>query len=227
MNLTLETSGIWLQNSHRTGEIDFWRAETKPCVPQDPGQRSSDPTRDWARFACEWPRVSGGGEDRQWPAAGSEALITTMQQFLPFGGRHHYHHHAYLLPNNREGAQPCPLIENWNKDLLSTGPPIKTRPRFPTASPSHQEASTNLLSFSIRGQTEWKPQSEKANQTDHMDESCLTHWNYEPCHVGQLKTDRLWWRVLTKRGPLEKEMANHFSILALRTPWTVWKGKNI
>ena len=26
---------------------------------------------------------------------------------------------------------------------------------------------------------------------------------------------------LTKRGPLEKGMANHFSILALRTPWTV------
>ena len=28
-----------------------------------------------------------------------------------------------------------------------------------------------------------------------------------------------------KCGPLEKGMANHFSILALRTPWTVWKGK--
>ena len=36
-----------------------------------------------------------------------------------------------------------------------------------------------------------------------------------------------WWRVLTKCGPLEKGMTNHFSILALRTPWTVWKGKNI
>ena len=33
--------------------------------------------------------------------------------------------------------------------------------------------------------------------------------------------DRSWWRVLTKCGPLEKGMANHFSILALRTPWTV------
>ena len=34
--------------------------------------------------------------------------------------------------------------------------------------------------------------------------------------------DRSWWRVLTKWGPLEKRMANHFSILALRTPWTAW-----
>ena len=29
--------------------------------------------------------------------------------------------------------------------------------------------------------------------------------------------DGSWWRVLTKRGPLEKGTANHFSILALRT----------
>ena len=34
-------------------------------------------------------------------------------------------------------------------------------------------------------------------------------------------------RDLTQCGPLEKGMANHFSILALRTPWTVWKGKMI
>ena len=30
-----------------------------------------------------------------------------------------------------------------------------------------------------------------------------------------------------KRGQLKKGMANHFSILALRTPWTVWKGKKV
>ena len=27
-----------------------------------------------------------------------------------------------------------------------------------------------------------------------------------------------WWRDLTECGPLEKGLANHFSILALRTP---------
>ena len=48
-----------------------------------------------------------------------------------------------------------------------------------------------------------------------------------PCHVGPPKMDRSWWRVLTKHGPLEKGMPNHFSILALRTPLTVWKGKKI
>ena len=45
--------------------------------------------------------------------------------------------------------------------------------------------------------------------------------------VGQPKMVRSWWRDLTECGPLEKGMANHFSILALRTPWTVWKGKMI
>ena len=56
---------------------------------------------------------------------------------------------------------------------------------------------------------------------------CLTQWNYEPCHVAPPKADGSWWRVLTKHGPLEKGMAKHYSILALRTPWTEWKGKKI
>ena len=46
-----------------------------------------------------------------------------------------------------------------------------------------------------------------------------------PCCVGPPKIlgGGSWWRGLTECGPLEKGMANHFSILALRTPWTVWK----
>ena len=34
------------------------------------------------------------------------------------------------------------------------------------------------------------------------------------------------WRVLTKRGALEKGMANHYSILALRTPNSMKKQKD-
>ena len=33
-----------------------------------------------------------------------------------------------------------------------------------------------------------------------------------------------WMQI---RIALEKGMANHFSILALRTPWTIWKGRKI
>ena len=32
-----------------------------------------------------------------------------------------------------------------------------------------------------------------------------------PCHVGPPKTEGSWWRDLTKRGPLEKGIAKHFS----------------
>ena len=62
-----------------------------------------------------------------------------------------------LRSNTREGTQPRPSIENWIKDLLSMAPPIGTRPSFPLVSLSYQEASISLLSFSTRGQTEWKP----------------------------------------------------------------------
>ena len=47
--------------------------------------------------------------------------------------------------------------------------------------------------------------------------SVLTIW-WCPCVKSSLV-------LLTECGPLEKGMASHFSILALRTPWTVWKGK--
>ena len=43
----------------------------------------------------------------------------------------------------------------------------------PSVSLSHKEASISLLSFSIRGQTDWKPQSQKTNQSEHMDHSLV------------------------------------------------------
>ena len=44
--------------------------------------------------------------------------------------------------------------------------------------------------------------------------------------MGPPKTDRSWWRGLTECGPLDKEMANHFSILALRNPMNSMKRQN-
>ena len=49
------------QNLYRTGEIDSWRAQTKPYMHQDLGERSSDPPGDWPRLASECPGISGGG----------------------------------------------------------------------------------------------------------------------------------------------------------------------
>ena len=42
---------------------------------------------------------------------------------------------------------------------------------------------------------------------------------------GPPKTDRSWWRGLRECGPLEKGMAIHLSILALRTNEQYEKAK--
>ena len=42
---------------------------------------------------------------------------------------------------------------------------------------------------------------------------------------GSPKTDGSQWIVPIKCGPLKKGVTNNFSILALKSPWTVWKGK--
>ena len=45
---------------------------------------------------------------------------------------------------------------------------------------------------------------------------CITQWSYEPCCAWPPKVDRSYWRVLTKHGQLEEEMATHSSIRAWR-----------
>ena len=115
-------------------------------------------------------------------------------------------------------AQPIKIYWAWPH-------PSEQDPVSSSVSLSHQEAFISFVSLSIRGQREWKIQSQKTNQTG--PQPCLTQWNYEACCVGPQRMNGSWWRVLTKCGPVEKVMANNFNILALRTPWTVWKGKNI
>ena len=91
--------------------------------------------------------------------------------------------------------------------------------------PSHPLLSPSPPAFNLsqhEGLFQWV-----SSTWSHGSQHCLTQWNYEPCHVGPPKTDGSWWRVLTKRHPLEKGTANHFSTLALRTPWIVWRGKRI
>ena len=44
--------------------------------------------------------------------------------------------------------------------------------------------------------------------------------------MGPPKTGGSWWRSLRECGPLEKGMANHFSILALRNPMNSMKRQN-
>ena len=56
----------------------LWRAQTEPYAHQDPGERSSKPTRDRRRFAHECSGVSCRGVGQRWPAAGLGALTVAV-----------------------------------------------------------------------------------------------------------------------------------------------------
>ena len=132
--------------------------QTKPCVHQDPGERSSDPTRDWPRLAHECPGVSSRGMGWWWPVAGlgagsvavhtwdllKEVVIIFITSTI-----------VWPQVNSREGTLLHPSTENWIKDLLSMTPsPSEQDPVSPSVSLSHQDTFTSLLFFSIRGQTD-------------------------------------------------------------------------
>ena len=160
-NLTLKVSRVWLQNFQRTGETDSWRAQTKPCAHWDPGERSNDPSRDWARPACKYLEVSGGGMGWQRPATGlGHWQFWEVQHagIRPFGEGCQYPYHSWALGQTirREHSlthqQKIGIKIYWAWLYLPEKEPV-----LPTAISSHQKASPCLYSLYIRGQTEWKP----------------------------------------------------------------------
>ena len=90
---------------------------------------------------------------------------------------HHYLHYPYhsLVSGQTTGSEHSPAHQQKIelKIYWAWPHPSEQDPDSPIISLSHQEASTSLFSFSIRGQTEWKPPSQKTNQTDHMDHSLV------------------------------------------------------
>ena len=111
-------------------EIDSWRVQTD-LAHQDPGERSSDPTRDWLRLAWECPGVSAEAWGQWWPAAGLGALSVAVHTW-------HLLKEVTIIfitstivwpqVNSREETQLHPSTENWIKDLLSMALPIRARP---------------------------------------------------------------------------------------------------
>ena len=147
----------------------------------------------------------------------------------PFEGGHHYLHylHHSLASGQITWREHSPALQQkiGLKIFWAWSCPSEQDPVFPSVSLSHQEASISLLFLSIRGR-----QNENHNHRNLTKLiTCTTPLSNSrklwAMYVGPPKMDGSWWRVLTKRSSLEKGMANHFSILALRTPWTVWKAK--
>ena len=171
-----------------------------------------------------------------WRPVGFEYRTYTGLENQTLGGHkqnlvcnHHYLHclHHRLVSGQITGREHSPTHQQkiglkiyWIWPCPSEQDPVSF-----SISLSHQEASISLLSLSIRGQTEWKPQSQKLIKLITWTTALFNSvklWAL-PCRATQMDGSL---RVLTKCDPLEKGMANGFSILALRTPWTGWKGKN-
>ena len=70
-------------------------------------------------------------------------------------------------PQEKGTATHSSILAWW------TRPCSPTKSVSPSVNLSHQEVSISLLSLSIRGQTDWKPQSQKTSQSDHMDHSLV------------------------------------------------------
>ena len=88
-------------------ETDSWRTQTKPCVHQDPGERSVSPTRDWPRLACECPGVSGRGMGRLWPCCRGGGTGCSSACMGPFeGGLHYFHYLHHSLASSQTTGNP-------------------------------------------------------------------------------------------------------------------------
>ena len=156
-------------------KIDPWRAQAEPYMHQDPGERSSDPTRVWPRLVqeCRCLQCRHGLVVACCRVGGSECSSTWMTSFK--GGCHCLHYLHYSLAQKIAGREHSSTYQQkiGLKIYWVWRCPSEQDPVSHSVSLSHQEASISLLSFSIRGHTDWKPQSQKTNQSDHMDHSLV------------------------------------------------------
>ena len=130
---------------------------------------------------------------------GTECGSACMGHFE--GGHHylHYLHHSLVSGQTTGKEHSLAHRQKVELEIYWAWPcPSEQDPVSPTVSLSHQEASINLLSFS-RSQTEWNPQSQKTNQTDHMDHimsNSMKLWAM-PCRATQDgQSGEFWQKVV-------------------------------
>ena len=91
-----------------------------------------------------------------------------------FEGDHHYFHYLpkSLASGQIKGREHSPTLQQKIELKIYWAWPIRTRP-ISTCQSLPSGSFHKPLSFSIRGQIDWKPQSQKTNQSDHMNHSLV------------------------------------------------------
>ena len=112
------------------------------------------------------------------------------------------------------GSKEIPLIQGKEQQLCFAGAAVKIPHTQGKRNPSKM---VGVARGDQRADT-LKPYSQKSSQSNHTRTTALSNSMKLSHAQGQPKMGGSWWRGLTECGPLEKGMANHFSILALRTP---------
>ena len=119
-----------------------------------------------------------------------------------------------MLKVRKGGGKEIPLIQGKEQCLCFAEAAVK---RYPCQGKRNSSKMVSVARGHQRADT-LKPYSQKTSHPNHTRTTAFSN-SMKPSHAcGQPKTGGSWWRGLTECGPLEKGMANHFSILALRNP---------
>ena len=113
----------------------------------------------------------------------------------------------------RGSCEEIPLVQGKEQKLRFTGAALK---RYPTSKVRETQVRWQVSQEASEGRHTNHNHRKLINLKTRT--TALSNSETKPYRVWPPKTGGSWWRGLTECGPLEKGMANHFSILALRTP---------
>ena len=113
----------------------------------------------------------------------------------------------------RGDGEEIPLIQGKEQQLCFAGAAVK---RYPTSKIRNPSKTVGVARGHHRADT-LKPYSQKTSQSNHTRITALSN-SMKLSHArGTTQDGLVMVDSVTECGPLEKGMANHFSILALRT----------
>ena len=116
-------------------------------------------------------------------------------------------------PSSKVRSSDCALLEQLWRDTHAQG---KRNPsKMAGVARGHQRANT------------LNPYSQKTSQSNHTRTTALSNSKKLSHAHGAIQDERVMVERSGRMWSTGEGNGKHFSILALRPPWTVWKGKKI